>query len=185
MIKPFSSCLSIIFLSCIQEPLVGQSLSRVWHFETPWTVGRQASLSFTISNLCPLSRWYHPSISSSVILSSCLSSFQALGSFPVSQLFTSGGRSIGASAAAWVLPMNIQGWFPLGLTGLISLQSMGLSKLLSTWMNVNLGVQYLSFYEDFVFLESFRFTADSYIPLAPHIHSLSHHQHSAPNSAIC
>ena len=114
-----------------------------------------------------------------------LSSFQASGSFPVSQLFTSGGRSIGASAAASVLPMNIQGWFPLGLTGLISLQSMGLSKLLSTWMNVNLGVQYLSFYEDFVFLESFRFTADSHIPLAPHIHYLSHHQHSAPNSAIC
>ena len=67
------------------------------------------------SNSCPLSRQHYPTISSSVILcSSCPQSFPASGSFPVSQLFTSGGQSIGASASAWTLPMNIQGWFPLG-----------------------------------------------------------------------
>ena len=80
------------------------------------------------SNSCPLSQWCHPTISSSVApFSSCLQSFPASGSFPVSQLFTSGGQSIGASAS--VLPMNIQDWFPLGLTGLISLQFKGLSRL--------------------------------------------------------
>ena len=73
------------------------------------------------SNSCPLSWWYHPTISSSAVPSSCLQSFLASGSFPVSQLFTSGGQRIGASASASVLPMkNIQGWFPLGLTGWIS-----------------------------------------------------------------
>ena len=72
------------------------------------------------SNSCPLSWWCHPTISSSVILfSSCLPSFPASGSFPNSQFFESGGQSIGASASASVLPMNIQDWFPLGLTGLI------------------------------------------------------------------
>ena len=75
-------------------------------------------------NSCPLSRWCHPSISSSVIpFSSCPQSFPPSGSFPVSQFFTSGGQSVGASASASVLPMNIQGWFPLRLTGLISLLS--------------------------------------------------------------
>ena len=84
------------------------------------------------SNSCPSSRWCHPTISSSVIpFSSCLQSFPASGSFPVSQLFTSGGHSIGASALASVLPMNIQDWFPLGLTGWISLQSKGLSRVFS------------------------------------------------------
>ena len=83
------------------------------------------------SNSCPLSRWCHPTISSSVIpFPSCLQSFPASGSFPVSQLFTSGVQSIGASASASVLPMNIQGWFPLGWTGLISLLSKELSSLL-------------------------------------------------------
>ena len=72
------------------------------------------------SNSCPLSWWCHPTISSSVILfSSCLPSFPASGSFPNSQFFESGGQSIGASASASVLPMNIQDWFPLGWTGLI------------------------------------------------------------------
>ena len=81
-------------------------------------------------NSCPLSRWCHPTISSSVVpFSSCLLSFPASGSFPISQLFTSGGQSIGASASASVLPMNIQDCFPLGLTGLISLQSKGLSRV--------------------------------------------------------
>ena len=82
------------------------------------------------SNSCPLSRWCHPTISSSVVpLSSCLLSFKAPGSFPVSWLFPSGGQSIGLSASASILPMNFQGWFPLGLTGLISLLSKGLSRV--------------------------------------------------------
>ena len=77
--------------------------------------------------------WVSDAISSSVIpFSSCLQSFLASGSFPVSQLFTSGGQSIGASVLASVLPMNIQGWFPLGLTGLISLLSNGLSRVFSS-----------------------------------------------------
>ena len=81
------------------------------------------------SKLCPLSQWNHPTISSSVIsFSSCLQSFPVSGSFPVSQLFASGSQSIGISASASVLPMNIQDWFPLGLTGLISLQYRGLSR---------------------------------------------------------
>ena len=81
-----------------------------------------------ISNPCPSSQWYYLTISSSVIpLSSCLQSFPASGSFPMSQLFASGGQSTGASAS--VLPMSIQGWFPLGFTGFISLLSKGLSKV--------------------------------------------------------
>ena len=83
------------------------------------------------SNSCPLSRWCHPTISFSVTpFSSCYQSLPASGSFPMSELFTSGGQSTGASASASVLPMNIQGSFPLGLTGLISLLSKGLKSLL-------------------------------------------------------
>ena len=83
-------------------------------------------------NSCPLSQWCHPTISSSVVpFSSCLQFFPVSGSFPMSQFFTSGGQSIRASASASVLPMNIQDWFPLGWTGLISLQSMGLSRVFS------------------------------------------------------
>ena len=79
-------------------------------------------------NSCPLSRWCHPAISSSVVpFSSRPQSFPASGSFPMSQLFTWGGQSIGVSALASVLPMNIQDWFPLGWTGWISLQSKGTS----------------------------------------------------------
>ena len=79
------------------------------------------------SSSCPSSRWCHPTISFSVVpFSSCLQSFPASGSFPMSQLFTSGGQNIGVSASASVIPMNIQDWFSLGLTGLISLQSKGL-----------------------------------------------------------
>ena len=84
------------------------------------------------SDSCPLSQWCHPTISFSVIpFSSCLQSFPMSGSFPVSLLFASGGQSIGVSASALVLPMNIQDWFPLGWTGLISLQSKGLSRVFS------------------------------------------------------
>ena len=85
------------------------------------------------SNSCSLSQWGHPTILSSVTLfSSYPQSFPATGPFPVSWLFRSDGQSIGASASASVLPMNIQGWFPLGLTGLISLLSKGLSRVLSS-----------------------------------------------------
>ena len=83
------------------------------------------------SNTCPLSRWCHPTISSLDTLFSCPQSFPASGSFPMNWLFTSGGQSVGASTSASVLPMNIQGWFPLGLTCLISLQSKGLSRVSS------------------------------------------------------
>ena len=84
------------------------------------------------SNSCPSSQWCHPTISSSVIpFSSHLQSFPASGSFPMSQLFTSGGQSIGASASTLVLPMNTQDWSPLGRTGWISLQSKGLSRVFS------------------------------------------------------
>ena len=81
------------------------------------------------SNSCPSSCWCHPTISSSVIPFSCLQSFPASGSFPMSQFFTSGGQSIGISASASVLLMNIQDWFILGLTSWNSLQSKGLSRV--------------------------------------------------------
>ena len=84
------------------------------------------------SDSCPLSWWCHPSISSSVIpFSSCLQSFSASGSFPMSPFYASGGQSIGVSASASVLSMNIQDWFPLGWTGLISLLSNGLWRVFS------------------------------------------------------
>ena len=92
------------------------------------------------SNSCPLSQWCHPTISSSVVpFSLCLLSFLALGSFPMSQFFTPGGQGIGVSASASVLPMNIQDWFPLGWTGLLSLQSKGLSRVFynTTVQNIN------------------------------------------------
>ena len=83
-------------------------------------------------NSCPSSRWCHPAISSSVVpFFSCPQSLPASGSFPMSQLFTSGGQSIGVSALASVLPMNTQDWCPLGWTGWISLQSKGLSRVFS------------------------------------------------------
>ena len=83
------------------------------------------------SNSCLSSQWCHPTILSSVVPFSCLQSFPASGSFQMSQFFTSDGQSIGVSASASVLPMNIQDWLPLGLTGLISLQSKGLSRVFS------------------------------------------------------
>ena len=84
------------------------------------------------SNSCPSSRWCHPTVSSSVIpFSSCSQPFPASGSFPMSQLFTSGGQSIGVSASASVLPMNTQDWFPLGWTGWISLLSKRLTRVFS------------------------------------------------------
>ena len=107
-------------------------------------------LSFTISQgsleFMSISWWSYPTISSSATpFSFCLQSFQSWGSFPISQFFTSGGQSIGASAPASVLPMNIQGWFPLGLTGLISMQSKRLFRVLSSttiWKHQLLGTQH-------------------------------------------
>ena len=97
------------------------------------------------SDSCPSSQWCHPAISSSVVpFSSCPQSFPASGCFPMSQLFASGGQRIGVSASASVLPRNIQGWFPLGWTGLISLQSKGLSRVFSSttiWKHRFLGAQ--------------------------------------------
>ena len=114
-----------------------QSLTCVQLFPTPWTAACQASLSITdswdYSNSCPLSRWYHPTIPSSVVpFSFCLQSFIASGSFQMSQFFASGGQNIGVSASTSVLPMNIQDWFPSGLTGWISLLSKGLLRVFST-----------------------------------------------------
>ena len=103
---------------------------------TPWTAACQASLSFPISWI--LLRFMSIelallSISSSAApFSCCLQSFPASGSFPIIRLFASGGQSIGTSAPASVLPMNVQGWFPLGLIGLISSHSKGLSTVLSS-----------------------------------------------------
>ena len=113
-----------------------QSLSRVRLFVTPWTSALEASLSITNSrshtNPCPWSRWCHPTISSSVVpFSPCPQSFPASGSFPISQLFTSGGQRIGVSASTSVPPMSTQDWSPLGWTGWISLQSKGLSRVFS------------------------------------------------------
>ena len=112
--------------------VVVQLLSCVWLFAIPWTAACQASLSFTICwGLLKLSWWCYLIISSSVTpFSFCLQSFPASGSFPMSQLFASGNQSIGAVVWASDLPMNIQGWFPLGLTGLILL-SKGLSRVFS------------------------------------------------------
>ena len=111
------------------------SFSHVQLFESPWTAACQASLSFTISNSCPLSQRCYPTISSSVVpFSSHLQSFPASGSFPMSQFIPSGGKRIGVSSSASVLPMNVQDCFPLGLTGWISLQSKGLSRVFFSTM---------------------------------------------------
>ena len=84
------------------------------------------------TNPCPLSQWCHPAISSSVVsFSSCPQSFPASGSFPMSQLFTWDGQSMGLSTSTLVLPMNTQDWSPLGWTGWISLQSKGFSRVSS------------------------------------------------------
>ena len=109
-----------------------QLLSRVQLFATPWITASPSPSPGVYSNPCPLSWWCHPAISSSVIpFSSCPQSHPASGSFPMSQLFAWGGQSIGVSASASVLPMNIQDWSPLGWTGWISLQSKGLSRVFS------------------------------------------------------
>ena len=123
-----SGCIStLLFFSRL---LMSNSL---WPHELQHTKLPCPSLSPRVcSNLCPLSQWCYPTISSSVIpLSSCPQSFAASGSFQMSQFFTSGGQSIGVSPSASVLPMNIQDWFPLGWTGWNSLLSKGLSSIFS------------------------------------------------------
>ena len=103
---------------------------------TPWTTAHQTSCPSPSPGVCSVScpfswGWDQTMWTSVVPFSSCLQSFPASGSFPVRRLFTSGGHIIGAVASASVLPMNIQGWFPLGLTGLISLQSKRLLQVFS------------------------------------------------------
>ena len=113
---------TLLLFSCY---VVSDSLwpHELQHTRLPWP----SLLPRFGSNACPLCWWCHSTISSSVVpFSSCLQSFPASGSFPMSQLFASGGQSIGVSAS--VLPVNIQDWFPRGLTGLISLLFKGLSK---------------------------------------------------------
>ena len=113
-----------------------QSLSRVQLFATPWIAARQPPCPSPSpgvhSDSCPLSQWCHPAISSSVSpFSSCPQSLPASESFPMSQLFTWGGWSIGVSALASFLPKNTQDWSPLEWTGWISLKFMGLSRVFS------------------------------------------------------
>ena len=110
------------------------------------------------SNSCPLNQWCHPTISfSAVPFSSRLQSFPASGSFQMSQLFISGGKSIGVSASTSVLPMNIQVWFPLKWTGWISLQSKGLSRVFS-----NTTIQKHQFFGQF-FTTQFSLWSNSHI----------------------
>ena len=112
-----------------------QSLSCVRLFGTPWIAARQASLSITNSQSSPKLMSIQLVMPSSHLIlchsPSCLQSFPASGSFPMSQLFAWGGQSIGVSASASVLPMKIKDWSPLGWTGWISLQSEGLSRVFS------------------------------------------------------
>ena len=127
---------------------VVQSLIYVWLFATLWTADARLfcpSLSPGIcSNSCPLSQWCSLTISSCATpFSFCLQSFQASGSFSI-KFFASGGQSIGASTSKSILPVNIQGWFHLGLTGLISLLSKGLSRVFSSttiWKHQFFGTQ--------------------------------------------
>ena len=127
-----------------------QLLSRVWLCD-PMNCSMPGfpvhhQLPETCSNSCPSSQWCHPTISSSVIcFSSRLQPFPASGSFQMSQLFASGGQSIGVSVSALVLPMNTQDWSPLGWTGWISLQSKGLSRVFSTPQFKSINSSVLSF----------------------------------------
>ena len=133
-LQTYNALLFLYSLSCTYVAV--QSFSSVWLFVTPWTAALQASLSFTMSqNLLKLMSFESVMLSNHLVLclpfSSCLQSFPASGSFLIRWLFASNGQSNGASALASVLPMNIQDLFPLGLTGLISLQSNGLSRVFS------------------------------------------------------
>ena len=122
------------------------------------------------SNSYPLSQWCHRTISSSVApFSSCPQSFPDSGSFLMSWLFTPGTPSVGTSASAWVLPNNIQGWFPLALTGLIFLLSWGFSRVFS-----NTTVQKHQF-----------FGAQSFLSSSSHIHTWLLENHSFNYMDLC
>ena len=127
--------LNIYIYICIVYLLFSHSVmsNSLWpHGLQPTRLPCPSLSSGVCSNSCPLSQWWHPTISSSVTpFSSCPQSFPALGSFTMSQLFASGGQNIAASASASILPISIDGWFPLGLTGLI-LMSKGLSRIFSS-----------------------------------------------------
>ena len=125
-----------VWVLCKEQMIVVVQLLN--HVHSLWPHGLQQAMHpcpspspRACSDSCPLSQWCHPAISSSVIpFSSFLQSFPASGSFHMSQFFTSGSQSIGVSASASVLPMNIQDWFPLELTHLISLTVQGTLKSL-------------------------------------------------------
>ena len=119
---------SVQFSSVQSLSWVGLQPHGLWHTRLPCP----SPIPGACSNSCPSNWWCHPTVSSSVIPFSCLQSFPTSESFPVSQFFASGGQSIGVSASASVLPMNIQDWFPLGLTDLISLLSKVLSRVFSS-----------------------------------------------------
>ena len=128
--------------------------------ELPWARLSCSSLSPRVcSNSCPLSRWCHLTVSSSASLfSSYPQSFSASGPFPVSWLISSGGQSIGASTSASVLPRNIQGWFPLGLTGLISLLFKRFSIVFSSttvWRHQFFGTNIFRAFPKFCFIVFF------------------------------
>ena len=149
MAKTEAKQMAAVYIFLLRIVVVVQPLSGVWL----WDPMDCSMPDFPVLHHLPkfaqthvqLRPWCHPTISSSVTpFSSCLQYFPASGSFPMSQLFISGGQSIGTSASASVLPMNIQGWFPLGLTGLISLLSKGLSRVFSsttTWKYQFFGAQ--------------------------------------------
>ena len=126
-IKPYRSSplTAVLLFSCHLRPTVCDPMS--CRLPSP------SLFSWVCSNSCPLSQWCHPTVSFSVALFSfCPQSFPASGSFPIRWLFASGGQSVGTSASASVLPMNIQGWFSLGWTGLVSLLSKGLPTVFSS-----------------------------------------------------
>ena len=117
--------------------VVFKSPSHVWLFATPWIVARQASVSLTISRSLPkfmfIAQWCCPAISSShALFSFCPWSFPASGNFPMSHLFPSDDQNTETSVSASVVPVNVQGWSPLRLTGFISLFSKGLSGIFSS-----------------------------------------------------
>ena len=148
-------CLTLVFLLWVQSnSMIPKSIkiSKIWWLSFWYLLLSRSVMSNSLrphglqhvrlpcpsstpgacSNSCPLIRWCHPTISSSVVpFCSCPQSFPASRSFPISQLFASGGQSIGVSASASALPMIIQDWFPLGWTSWISLQSKGLSRIFS------------------------------------------------------
>ena len=152
---PFYSLHFIFFFIWYEISKLYHSVSQFSHsvvYVSLWPHGLQharllcpSSTPRACSNSYPWSRWCHPTISSSVVpFSFCLQSFPASGSSPVNWFFMSGGQNIGTSASASVLPMNIQDWSPLGLTGLISLQSRGLSRVFSSttvWKHQFFGTQ--------------------------------------------